>query len=108
MHELDIIQILKQLRKSKIVKNIVLLKHQRKLIRYFNDHVISKDHEKHTETEANSQYKTMLASLNRVLSKEDITRIDKNILKGLVRRETYKHVIKPLIEAGAKSIEQTG
>jgi len=39
----------------------------------------------------------MLGSLNRLLNKNDLSAVDKRILKGIVEENTYEKTIKPIV-----------
>jgi len=90
LRELDIVHILKSIRKFSLVKNVILQKNQRKLIKYFKNNVIPQSGDPTSLQPGKADnILAVLGCLNKLVQKEEMSTIDKKVLKGLVETEDF-------------------
>jgi len=80
-----------------LIKNIILEKHQRKLIKYFKNNVISTTPPPPSKSKQDS-FLLDVACLNKLLNKAELSETDKKVLKGLVDSYDFKKNVLPAIE----------
>lgn len=100
--EFDIVNLIRRLRKFTLMKNIMLTKAQRKLIRYFKNNVVPNPRDPNY-----SQYKSVrdefevekaskipvFGSLQKITAKDELSVIDKKVLKGLIWKKQIPNIL---------------
>jgi len=102
---MDIEVILKRIRKLKLIKNIILSKSERNLLRYFRSNIINEGSDKDIRERASAF--AIIGSMNKQLRKQEFTKSDKQILKNLFDRDTFEQMVRPALRETMKILRST-
>lgn len=101
----DILKLVKKVRKLVQVKEIILKKHQRKLIKYFHSNVVNPENEKPKR----GGWRNLLANLGQVKrvfnsAAEKKEKVDLKIVKHLLSKEDYQEFCDRVYERDSQNL----
>jgi len=99
--EFDIVRLVKRMRKFTLMKNIMLSKSQRKLIKYFKNNSIPWPDEEVEEDPGDEDEKggdnilQTLACVRKMASQDHLSDVDYKVLKGIVGKKQLSKLLRP-------------